>query len=46
MCATQWVDTGASEADDVVQTLALAAGGILEQDYVCWLEQNLQKNQS
>jgi len=30
----------ASEADAVIQTLALAAGEIGEQEYACWLEAN------
>lgn len=34
---------GASEADAIVQTLALAASGISEADYAAWLEANSLK---
>lgn len=33
----------ASEADAVLQTLALAAGEIGEKEYACWLEANSEK---
>ena len=36
----------AGEADAVIQTLALAAGGITEKDYALWLAENSKKLRS